>query len=48
MAIDVRFRWGRLSNMPKCEHGKIEGYCSKCPDSTAALRALATKERGDG
>lgn len=23
----VTFRWGHLDRMPKCEHGRVEGFC---------------------
>jgi len=32
----VNIRWGRLSDMPRCEHGRIEGYCS-CPSNRALI-----------
>lgn len=31
MSVRVTFRWGRLADMPKCEHGRIEGFC-RCWD----------------
>lgn len=31
MTVQINFRWGHLDRMPKCEHGRVEGYC-RCWD----------------
>lgn len=28
MAVQVTIRFGHLDRMPKCQHGRIEGFCS--------------------
>ncbi len=32
MGVQINFRWGHLDRMPKCKHGRIEGYCRACDD----------------
>lgn len=36
MAVEVRIRWGHLDRMPKCRHGRIEGFCRACEDKEEA------------
>ncbi len=28
MTVEVRVRFGHLDRMPKCRHGRVEGFCS--------------------
>jgi hypothetical protein len=30
MTVRVNFRFGHLDKMPRCEHGRVEGFCSQC------------------
>lgn len=37
MTVAVRIRFGHLDRMPKCKHGRVEGFC-QCWDDPAKCR----------
>lgn len=39
MTVTITIRHGHLDHMPRCEHGRIEGYCSACEETPPATCA---------
>ena len=37
MSVAVNVRWGHLDRMAKCQHGRVEGFCS-CFDQQPTCR----------
>jgi hypothetical protein len=43
MTFRVNIRFGHLDRMPRCEHGRIEGYCDCGPTPDTRRMATTTK-----
>lgn len=36
--LRINFRVGHLDTMPRCTHGRVEGFCSKCEGEGPRLK----------